>query len=101
MYFIVGLRLKNEAKKNVWIPAHWCMGFNMSSVYNNGIVKTEDLTIFYSKNKKKVPNFSLKLMDEFVTEDACYIARFKSCKGKLTEFFSFFSVDLKSTFIRR
>lgn len=82
MYFIVALRLKNSVMKNVCIPAHWCMGFNMSSVYNYGMKKTQNLIVFYSKNKKKVPRFNLNIRDEFVDEDACYIANFRTCKGK-------------------
>lgn len=51
---------------------HW---IQYGSVFIRGLIKTEDLTVFNSKNKKKVPNFNLRISDEFVEEDACYIAR--------------------------
>lgn len=82
MYFVVALQLKNNVQKNVWIPSHWCMGFNMESVYNFGVQKNQNLVIFYSRHKNRVPKFDLKISDEFVEEDACYIGRYKKCKGK-------------------
>lgn len=88
MFMIVVLRLKNNINKTVWIPAHWCVGFSMRSVFSRGMLRTEDLTVFYSKNKKKVPNFTLMIRDEFVEEDSCYIARFKTCIGNFVNILS-------------
>lgn len=85
MYMIVVLRLKNDKRKTVWVPAHWCSGFSMKNIYNSGLSKTKDITVFYSKNKKTVPNFNLMISDVFVEEDACYTARFKTCLDSVYE----------------
>lgn len=81
MFFVVTLKLKNRQNKNVWIPTHWCRGYSMEKVYNIGMQKNENLVVFYSNDKKKLPNFELGIRDEFTNGDACYIAQFKTCTG--------------------
>lgn len=82
MYFVVTLRLKANCRKNLVIPVHWCMGIDMQNVYNGGIGKSEDLVVFFSKNKTRLPNFTLPIRDEFVEDDSCYIARYKTCESE-------------------
>lgn len=84
MFFVMAIRL-NESEsqvKNVYIPSHWCLGLNMESIYTNGINKNTDFKIFYSRNRSKLPNFDLPIRTTFSSEDACYIARYRSCKSK-------------------
>lgn len=86
MFFVVTLRLKNNRLKNVYIPAHWCMGIDMQRVYDGGILRTDDLKVFYSKCKTRLPNFELPIRDEFVEEDACYVARYRKCESEIDIF---------------
>lgn len=82
MFFVVTLNLKNNSRRNVCIPMHWCLGIDMQSVYNGGVDKRRNLKIFFSKQKSRIPNFNLPIRDEFVDEDACYIARYRTCESK-------------------
>lgn len=82
MYFVVTLRLKANIRKNVYIPIHWCSGIDMQDVYNGGIEKKKDLVVFYSKCKSRIPDFSLRIRDEFTNDDACYLARYRKCESK-------------------
>lgn len=77
----MGLKLK-DGVKNVCIPAHWCIGLDMAAVFNGGVSRTSDLTVFYSKKKSTLPNFNLPVRDTFTNEDACYVGRYKGCKRK-------------------
>lgn len=81
MYFVVSLKLK-ENRKNVVVPMHWCNGIDMGSVYNCGIQKSENLVVFYSKSLTKLPNFNLPIRGEFVKEDSCYLANYRTCESK-------------------
>lgn len=83
MYFVVTLRLRNNAKKNVCIPMHWCRGFDMKQVFIGGVQKHKDLQVFFSKKRTQLPDFSKPIRDEFVDEDACYIACFRTCQGNI------------------
>lgn len=82
MYFVVSLRLKDNQRKNVCVPMHWCLGIDMQNVFNGGIEKKRDLVVFFSKCLTRLPNFDLKVQDEFTHEDACYIANYKTCESK-------------------
>lgn len=87
MFFVVTLKLKNRQNKNVWIPTHWCRGYSMETVYNIGMRRSEDLVVFYSENQSEPPNFELGIRDEFTNVNACYIGRFRMCKGNDLKFY--------------
>lgn len=82
MYFVVALRLKEGQVKSVLIPMHWCFGLNMELVLKQGISTTRDIKVFYSKKKSTLPNFDLPVQSTFSENDACYVARFKTCRSK-------------------
>lgn len=82
MFFVMAIRLTEGQVKNVLIPSHWCFGMNMENIFERGINKTTDYKIFYSKKKSTLPNFELPVQQIFSDEDACYIARFKTCKSE-------------------
>lgn len=63
-----------ENRKLFVIPISWCFGIDIVRCLNDGIRQRKNRLVFWSKDQTKVPNFCLKVQNQFDGKDACYIA---------------------------
>lgn len=76
-----------ESRQRIKVYPKWIKGVNYQSVFNRGVNKSEDHTIFYSPDKKADPNFELPVSAVFdPNSDGCYIARIFMGFGKCSAF---------------
>lgn len=80
MYFYVVL---TKSKKQLIVPAHRILGFNVSASMNFGLNKKVDHLVFYSPDQNIDPVFTAQVQSNFdEAKDACYLARIVRCFGK-------------------
>lgn len=72
--------ITTKSKEKLVIPINWVKSFNPTDLINHGIDHENDFLVFYSKNRKDVPDFNLPV-EEIINGRGCYTVKFFKILG--------------------
>lgn len=72
----------DDSYENICVPMKWFKSINLSAHINQAVNAAELLTVFYSTDKSKYPDFSLPISKNLNDNDSCYRVRLQKFFGK-------------------